>query len=88
MKNFSFRPAHPNAFFYAAAKSTRIIDSEITLPDCDYKEVLRARPLAMIVVGGKRFIVVQQSGYGSEAYTIYTLARKIHKAITTFGGGC
>jgi hypothetical protein len=69
-------------------KSAQLIDAAMTLTDCDYKEVLRARPFAIVVLGKKRFIIVQESGYESENYTIYLLDRKLLKAMTTYGGGC
>jgi hypothetical protein len=69
-------------------KSAQVIDAAMTLTDCDYKEVLRARPFAIVVLGKKRFVIIQESCYESENYTIYVLDRKLRKAITTYGGGC
>jgi len=71
--------------------TSRVIQSDFTLTNCDHQYVPSADPFAIATVQGKSFIVVQENGYESESYTIYSLDGKISKlreAISTYGGGC
>ncbi|MGH9749721.1 MAG: hypothetical protein ACRD5D_06870 [Candidatus Polarisedimenticolia bacterium] len=65
------------------------IDRKVEIGDCDGKATSLLTPLGLLEADGDDYVVVEEQGYESETYAIYTLGKEGVKRLHAVpGGGC
>jgi hypothetical protein len=65
------------------------IDRKVEIADCDGKGTSVLTPLGLLEAGGDDFVVVEEQGYESETYAVYSLGKEgVKRRHAVPGGGC
>lgn len=65
------------------------IDRKVEIADCDGKGRSVLTPLGLLEAGGDDFVVVEEQGYESETYAVYSLGKEgVKRRHGVPGGGC
>jgi hypothetical protein len=73
----------------AGRAAPRLVEQHMTLTDCDAKEAASGRPLGLIRLRGREFLIQEEHGYESESYVLLELrGAELRRLRLIFGGGC
>jgi hypothetical protein len=66
-----------------------LLDSRYSPTDCDWKEGGLVLPFAVLLLDGKKFVIVDEIGYEGESYTILEIRKdSVRRVLETYGGSC
>jgi hypothetical protein len=66
-----------------------LLDSQMTLTDCDMKEIEFIKPLGIMTMGERTFIFTEDHEWESESYSIFEISGPgVKRVLKVYGGGC
>jgi hypothetical protein len=66
-----------------------LLDSQLTLTDCDMKEIEFIKPLGILTMGERTFIFTEDHAWESESYSIFEITGpSVKRVLKVYGGAC